>query len=452
MSTQQKSSLKKGQKITFTKAFTPRELQICSIFGTNGDEETLLKTHGPCHLTLSGQGWLENLILLTLSKYTSKIVPLIREQNLSFVRPPNLGETITLELDVKEKDEGNEASLSCEFKTSLGEVIGSGALIVSLSPEESSTESLTFQCPGHHHQHLVNRAKKNPPMKVGIVHPMDAISLLAAIEAHKQGFIEAVLIGPEARLQRLANDLNVDLSPYKIFSTHHSHESAATGVKLAKDGEVNTLMKGAIHTNEFLSFIIAKDSGLRTDRRMSHIMINDLPNYPKLLLVTDAAINILPDLECKVDIIQNAIDLAHSFGIEKPKVALLSAIETVNPKIQSTVDAAALSKMAERGQIMGGIIDGPLAFDNAISKESAEIKHIHSPVAGDPDILVCPDLESGNILVKQFKYLAGAQEAGIVMGAKVPFILTSRSEDINSRVVSAAIANLLFHHRHGTHR
>ncbi|MGN6671425.1 MAG: bifunctional enoyl-CoA hydratase/phosphate acetyltransferase [Candidatus Nucleicultricaceae bacterium] len=295
---------------------------------------------------------------------------------------------------------------------------------------------------GRYHLELIERAKALPVPAVAVVHPVDAASLLGAVESARAGLINPILVGPLKRIHQAAEQLQVDINPYSIIESKHSHHSAEIACSLAQSGDVKMMMKGALHTQELLSIVMQKGYNLRTARRMSHVMVADVPTYPRLLFITDAAINIFPSLEDKQSIVQNAIDLAIALGIKTPRVALLSAVELVNPKITPTIEAAALCKMADRGQIVGGILDGPLAFDNAISSEAAEIKHIRSDVAGRADILIPPDLESANILVKQLKYLVGAQMAGLVMGARIPIILTSRSEDASSRFISAAVGKI----------
>jgi len=276
-----------------------------------------------------------------------------------------------------------------------------------------------------------------------IAHPCDEVSILAAVEAHRAGLIVPILVGPEVKIQAAAALAKVDISPFRLESTPHSHASAAKAVALVRSGEASLLMKGSLHTDELMHEVLAPDTGLRTGRLISHVYLMDVPNYPRPLLITDGAINITPDLEQKRDIVQNAIDLAHVLLIEQPKVAILSAVETVNPRIPSTIDAAALCKMADRGQISGGLLDGPLAFDNAISQEAAAEKGIVSPVAGRADILVAPDLVSGNILAKQLTFLAGASAAGLVLGARTPIILTSRADSERTRIASCAMAVLV---------
>src|SRR5262249_19247815 len=262
------------------------------------------------------------------------------------------------------------------------------------------------------------------------VHPCDRDSLLGPIEAAQRGLITPVLVGPEDKIRAVARAEGVDLGPFQLISVAHSHAAAAKAVELARAGEAEALMKGSLHTDGLLGGVVPSATGLRPSRRLSHVFVMDVPSYPRMLLITDAAVNIFPKLEDKVDIIQNAIDLAHVLGIEQPKVAILSAVETVTSKMASTIDAAALCKMAERGQIPGGVVDGPLAFDNAISQQAARAKKITSPVAGQADILLVPDLEAGNMLAKQLSYLAGAEGAGIVLGARVPIVLTSRADSV----------------------
>jgi phosphotransacetylase len=271
--------------------------------------------------------------------------------------------------------------------------------------------------------------------------------LSGAVEATQRGLITALLVGPAARIRETAASAGIDLGDLEIVDVPHSNASAAKAVELIKEGRAEILMKGSLHTDELMSAIVAREGGLRTARRISHAFVMDVPTYHKVLIVTDAAINIAPTLEDKVDICQNAIDLAISLGLERPKVAILAAVETVTSKMPATIDAAALCKMAERGQIKGGLLDGPLAFDNAISKEAAKTKGIKSDVAGDPDILLAPDLEAGNILAKQLSFLANADSAGMVLGARVPVILTSRADSVRSRIASCAVAMLVAHAR-----
>jgi phosphate acetyltransferase len=294
---------------------------------------------------------------------------------------------------------------------------------------------------------LLDRANGLPPLRTAVVHPCDPPSLTAALTAADRGLIEPILIGPEHKLRSVAEEAGLDLSAIRTIATPHSHASAARAVELVRAAEADAMMKGSLHTDELMAAIVARDTGLRTARRISHVFVMLVPGYDRPLLVTDAAINIEPCLEEKVDIVQNAIDLSHALGIPCPRVALLSAVETVTSKLRSTIDAAALCKMADRGQITGGLLDGPLAFDNAVSLEAARTKGIVSEVAGRADILVTPDLESGNILAKQLEYFAHAVAGGIVLGARVPVILSSRADSLESRVLSCGVAVLLRQHQ-----
>lgn len=284
------------------------------------------------------------------------------------------------------------------------------------------------------------------PVRAAIVHPCDALSLRAAMDVRDAGLVLPVIVAPRARLDAAAAEAGVDLAGIPVEDVPHSHAAALRAVELARDGEVEILIKGSLHTDELLSAVVAPASGLRTKRRVSHCFVIQTPHYPRPFLVTDAAVNLAPGLLQKADIVRNAIDLAHVLGIARPKVAILAAVETVNPSMPATLDAAALCKMADRGQIEGAVLDGPLAFDNAVSMDAAKAKGIVSPVAGQADILVVPDLESGNMLAKQLIFMGQAASAGIVLGAKVPVVLTSRADPRESRLASCAIALMLAHH------
>jgi phosphotransacetylase len=297
------------------------------------------------------------------------------------------------------------------------------------------------------YEQLLERCRSLPAVPTAVAHPCEKTALEGAIEAGQHGLIAPILVGPAAKLQEIAKTSGIDLGKTRIVDAPHSHAAAALAVELVRKGEAELLMKGSLHTDELLGAVVARETGLRTGRRISHVFIMDVPTYHKVLIVTDAAINIAPVLEDKADIVQNAIDLAVSLGVKQPKVAILAAVETINSKMPATLDAAALCKMADRGQIKGGVLDGPLAFDNAISKEAARVKGIASEVAGDPDILLTPDLESGNMLAKQLTFLANADSAGLVLGAKVPIILTSRADSVRSRIASCAVAMLAAHAR-----
>jgi phosphotransacetylase len=294
---------------------------------------------------------------------------------------------------------------------------------------------------------LLERCRSLDPVTTAVAHPCEETALAGAIEASEKGLITPILVGPAAKIREVAQKSGLDLGQIQVVDAAHSHASAAKAVELVRLGQAEILMKGSLHSDELLGAVVSKESGLRTGRRISHVFIMDVPTYHKVLIVTDAAINIAPTLEDKVDICQNAIDLVVSLTSNRPKVAILAAVETINSKMPATIDAACLCKMAERKQITGAVLDGPLAFDNAISAEAAAIKGITSEVAGDPDILLVPDLEAGNILAKQLSFLANADSAGIVLGARVPIILTSRADSVRSRIASCAVAVVAAHAR-----
>lgn len=279
-----------------------------------------------------------------------------------------------------------------------------------------------------------------PALRTAVVHPCDESSLVSASDAATLGLIVPILVGPEQRIRSLADALHLSLDGIEVMDVAHSHAAAERAVALVRGGNAEALMKGSLHTDELLTEVVRKDTGLRTERRMSHVFVMDVPTYPKALFITDAVVNIFPTLEDKADIVQNAIELAQALKVERPKVAILSAVETITSKIPSTIHAAALCKMAERGQIRGGELDGPLALDNAISRKASAVKHICSSVAGDADILLAPDLEAGNMLAKELSFLANADAAGIVLGARVPIVLTSRADDLRTRLASCAVA------------
>ena len=290
---------------------------------------------------------------------------------------------------------------------------------------------------------LIEIAQNHPPVKVAVAHPCDQVSLESAVEAASLKLIEPILVGPEQRIRAVAAEHGLDISRFEIIDAEYSEDSAAKAVELVREGRAEALMKGSLHTDELMGAVVKRDVGLRTARRISHCFIMDVPDHEQPLIISDAAVNIAPDLKAKVDIIQNAIDLAHALGQKEVRVAILSAMESVNPDVASTLEAAALCKMADRGQITGAMLDGPLALDNAISPEAAAIKKIASPVAGRASVLIVPDLEAGNMLAKSLSFLADADAAGIVLGAKVPIILTSRADEEMARLASCAIAQLL---------
>ena len=297
------------------------------------------------------------------------------------------------------------------------------------------------------YEQMLTKCKNLKPVPTAVAHPCEASALSGAVEAAKLGLILPILVGPHDKITATAKSAGIELNGFEIVDAPNSQAAAQKAVEFVREARAELLMKGSLHTDELMTAIVARDGGLRTGRRISHVFVMDVPTYHKVFLVTDGAINISPTLEAKVDICQNAIDIVHSLGIKKPKVAILAAVETVTSKMPATIDAAAMCKMADRGQITGAVLDGPLAFDNAISKEAARTKGIHSDVAGDPDILLAPDLESGNMLAKQLSFLANADSAGLVLGARVPIILTSRADSVRSRIASCAVAMLAAHAR-----
>ncbi len=304
----------------------------------------------------------------------------------------------------------------------------------------SDAEDRTAVISPDRYDRLIAAAQKEATIKVAVAHPCDEASLRGVVEATKLRLIEPILVGPIERVRGAASQAGIDIGAMELVKSAHSHDSAAKAVELVTAGRVEALMKGSLHTDELMSAVVSKQSGIRTARRISHCFIMDVPGHSDPLIITDAAVNIAPDLDEKVDIIQNAIDLAHAMGLAEVRVAILSAMETVTAKVPSTIEAAALCKMAERGQITGALLDGPLALDNAISLEAAAIKKIVSPVAGRANVLVVPDLEAGNMLAKSLSFLAQAEAAGIVLGARVPIILTSRADSLVSRLASCAVA------------
>lgn len=376
------------------------------------------------------------------------------DQHLHYERSIRIGDTLTVTVTCQRKfDHNHHILFDCLCVNQEGERVISGTMEV-IAPTAkirrprvalpeirlSATKSARFE-------HLLSITRDLAPIRMAVVHPCDVESLKGALFARDRGLIEPILVGPEARIRKLAEALAVDLTGCTLLDTPHSHAAAEAGVALAREGQVEALMKGSLHTDELMSEVVAKETGLRTGRRISHVFLMDVPTYPRPLMITDAAVNVAPDLVTKVDIVQNAIDLAHMLRIAEPKVAILAAVETVNPKMPATLDAAALCKMADRGQIKGGVLDGPLAFDNAISTAAARTKGIKSVVAGQADILLVPDIESGNMLAKQLEYLADALAAGIVLGARVPIVLTSRADSAMTRTASTAIAVVMAHAR-----
>jgi len=371
------------------------------------------------------------------------------EQTLRFRHPVAIGDTITVSVTAATKDpERSRISFDCRCVNQRGEAVIDGTAKV-IAPTEKVRRPRIALPDVRFHEHgvlfseLVAKAKVFKPIRVAVVHPVDRESILGAVQAAQEGLIIPVLVGPEDRIRSVAATHDLEIAGLSVIAAESSHEAAETAVMLARRGEVDALMKGSLQTDELMHAALALGRGLVTDRRMSHVFVMEVPAYPRPLFITDAALNVAPDLAAKRDIVQNAIELAQAVGVETPKVAILSAVETVNPKLRSSVDAAALAKMAERGQIRGGAVDGPLGFDNSVSGAAARVKGIVSPVAGQADIVVVPDLESGNMLVKQLDYLGDSQAAGIALGGRVPIALTSRADTALERVASCALAVLV---------
>jgi phosphate acetyltransferase len=373
-------------------------------------------------------------------------------QTLQFPRQVRVGDTITVAVTCQRKfDHNHHLIFDCQCENQDGERVIHGTAEVEAPTEKIRRPKIILpelrltETKKARYEHLLEITRGLTPIVMAVAHPCDAESLKGALLARDRGLIEPILVGPEEKIRSLAEQLGLELTGCRILNVPHSHAAAESAVSLAREGQVEALMKGSLHTDELLSEVVDKATGLRTARRISHVFLMDVPTYPRPLMITDAAVNVSPSLEDKVDIVQNAIDLALTLRIAEPKVALLAAVETVNPKMQATLDAAALCKMADRGQIKGGILDGPLAFDNAISVAAARTKGIRSVVAGQADILLVPDIESGNMLAKQLEYLADALSAGIVLGARVPIVLTSRADSAESRTASTAIAVVIAH-------
>jgi len=375
-------------------------------------------------------------------------------QSLHFLRPVRVGDTLTVKLTCVRKFEHNRHIVfDCLCTNQDGLKVMTGTAEVEAPSEKVRRQKVSMpelrlaQTKKSRYEHLLQVTEGLPAIAMAVAHPCDAESLKGALMARDRGLITPTLVGPEDKLRALAEQHALDLHGCRIVNVPHSHAAAETTVALAREGQVEALMKGSLHTDELMAEVVDKATGLRTERRISHVFVMDVPTYPRPLLITDAAVNVAPTLEDKADIVQNAIDLAHILHNPEPKVAILAAIETVNPKMPATLDAAALCKMADRGQIKGALLDGPLAFDNAVSLVAARTKGIKSAVAGKADILLVPDIESGNMLAKQLEYLAEALAAGIVLGARVPIVLTSRADSAQTRSASTALAVVIAHAR-----
>jgi len=444
--------LKVGDSASLTRTLTRADIELFAVMSGDVNPAHLDEEYARSdqfHKVIAHGMWSGALISTVLGTQLPGPGTIYLGQSLRFLHPVGLGDTVTVTLTVARLDpDRHVATLDCAVTNQDGQPVLSGTAEV-IAPREKvarprvALPEVRLRERGSRYRDLLAAAQDAPRVRTAVVHPVDTVSLLGAVEAARAGLIEPVLVGPEAKIRQAAAQAQVDLAPFRLVPTAHSHAAADAAVALARTGEVAALMKGALHTDELMHAVVARDTGLRTGRRISHVFAMDVPTYPRPLLITDAAINVYPTLEDKRDIVQNAIDLAHALGIAAPRVAILSALETIYPKIPSTLEAAALCKMAERGQITGAVVDGPMAFDLAVSEDAARTKGFVSPVAGQADILVVPDLEAGNMLAKQLEYLAEAQVAGIVLGARVPIMLTSRADGPLARLASCALAALL---------
>jgi phosphate acetyltransferase len=447
--------LKIGMSASLTHKLTHDDIKLFA--ATSGDPilagmaEGMMLTAAvgkrPTHAALSG-ALLSRVIGTELPGPGTSIVA----ESIRYHLPVGVGDSVTVKVVVKDKRaQDNIVILECTGMNQHADPVLSGTMEVSVLTQKLTVprmEKPTISVQEHDsYENILKVCRSLPAVVTAVAHPCDESSLTAVMDAAAAKLIVPILVGPADKIRKVAREFGFDISGFRIENTLHSHASAARAVELVREGEAEVLMKGSLHTDELMSAVVNSTTGLRTARHISHVFVMDVPTYPKPLFVTDAAINIYPTLEQKVDIVQNAIDLAHALRIPCPKVAILSAVETVTPKIKSTLEAAALCKMADRGQITGALLDGPLAMDNAISKEAAAIKKIKSEVAGDADILLVPDLEAGNILAKQLTFMANADAAGIVLGARVPIILTSRADNLHARMASCAVAVILAHSR-----
>ena len=440
-----------GDSASMVRTFTERDIQLFALVSGDVNPAHLDAAYAATdmfHRVIAHGLWGGGLISAVLGTQLPGPGAIYLSQNLKFTHPVNLGDTITATVTVMEKvKEKNRIRLDCRCVNQDGQDVITGQAEV-IAPTEKVRRRRAIlpdiQISDHDdYRRLMEQTTGQEPVSTAIAHPCSAAAITAAVEAAEAGLILPILVGPEARIRSAAEAAGKDITAYRIVAAPHSHAAAAAAVALVRSGEARLLMKGSLHTDELMGAVVSSTTGLRTERRISHAYVMDVPGHPTPLIITDAAINIEPTLEDKADIIRNAIDLAHVIGIAQPKVAILSAVETVNPAIRSTLEAAALCKMADRGQITGGLLDGPLALDNAISEAAAKQKGIISQVAGRAEILVVPNLEAGNMLAKQLTFLGGADAAGVVLGARVPIILTSRADSLRTRLASCAMAVLM---------
>lgn len=443
--------LREGDTASLVRTLTYKDIELFAIMSGDVNPAHLDEAFAKSdlfHKIVAHGMWGASLISTVLGTQLPGPGSIYVDQSLHFRRPVGLGDTITVAVTLTTKIAAtNRAIFDCRATNQRGETVIAGTAEIIAPTEKISRPRIVLpevelRVRGQRCQHFIELTRGLEPLRTAVVHPVDVPSLAGALDAACEKLIVPVLVGPEHKIRAAAKLAGVDVSPYEIVSTEHSTAAAAMGVAMVRNGRVEALMKGALHTDELMHAVVDAERGLGTARRISHVYVIDAPGYSRLLFLTDAAINIAPTLMEKRDIVQSAIDLAHVLGIVEPRVAILCAVETINDRMRSTLDAAALCKMADRAQITGGILDGPLAFDNAVSEEAANTKGIVSPVAGRADILVVPDLESGNMLGKQLEYLADAQVAGIVVGARAPIILTSRADKTLARLTSCAIALL----------
>jgi len=441
--------IKVGQSLTVSRTISRNDIEALTFVSGDIDEAHVEQESVPDRIPSTEPVAAEAFFSYLLNRRLPGPGTTILAHNLTFEGRIAMGETFTATITAKEKRTGGVIVFDCSCTNPTGEVIASGTATVSaptrrISYTDLATPEVIFRRTDVFAR-LIKTCEGMPPVVCAVVYPCDHDSLLGPLESAKRNLINPVLVGPEGKIREAAQAAGADISPYRIVDTEHRRAAAEKAVAMARAGEVESLMKGSLHTDELMGAVVPSATGIRTARRISHVFVMDVPAYPRVLLVTDAAINIAPGLKEKVDIVQNAIDLAHVLGIDVPKVAILSAVETVNPDIPSTLEAASLCKMADRKQITGGILDGPLAFDNAVSEQAARTKKIDSPVAGRADVLLVPDLEAGNMLAKQLQYLAGADAAGIVLGTRVPIVLTSRADSVRTRLASTAVMALVAH-------
>ncbi len=437
-----------GDATSITRQLTPDDVSLVATMARGLLVEEDDGTDGAHRLTTSNvgfAGWVAALVPTVLATALPGPGTVYRGQSFRYFGEIHANDVITLTVTVTEKHEGDHTVLlDCVALDQRNRTVMTGvAEVVAPTTHRDGRPGVVPDVVFHDHQHyeaLIEACRGQDPVPTAVAYPCEESALLGAVEAGDAGIIVPILVGPEAEIRQLAATIGVSLDGIEIVDRADPAASAATAVQMVRDRRALMVMKGSLHTDELMRAVVNRDTGLRTSRRVSHVFMFDVPTYPKPLFVTDAAINIAPTLVEKADICRNAIELGHAVGIEQPKVAILSAVEIVNPAMPSTLDAAALCKMADRGQITGGVLDGPLAMDNAISPAAALTKHIVSPVAGDADILLVPDLEAGNILYKNLTYLARADAAGIVLGARVPVILTSRADSVRTRLASAALA------------